>query len=83
MCSKTQNDFRFGFTAWRTSSPRSLSETISPGLTSRIISAPTMSKAQLSEATRKSEPSRPSASGRTPLGSRKATIPFFVITTVE
>ena len=40
-------------------------------------------KAQLSEATRKSSQSRPSESGRTPLGSRKATIPSGVITTVE
>ena len=43
-----------------------------------------MSKAQLSEATTKrSPPSRPSESGRTPCGSRKATIARFVIATVE
>ncbi len=68
---------------------RSVSETISPGWTSRISCAPMMSKAQLSEATTKHSgcPSDafifPSASGRTPCGSRKATTACLVITTVE
>ena len=42
-----------------------------------------MSKAQLSDATQKSSPSLPSASGRRPAGSRNATTASFVITTVE
>ena len=83
MCSKTQCAGRPALTTWRVSRPRSVSETISPGCTSRISSAPMMSKAQLSEATTKRSPSRPSESGRTPCGSRKATIACLVITTVE
>ena len=35
MCSKTQNAWRSPSTTWRVSSPRSVSETISPGWTSR------------------------------------------------
>ena len=43
-----------------------------------------MSKAQLSEATHQvASSSRPSDSGRTPCGSRKATTARLVITTVE
>ena len=83
MCSKTHIAGRSAFTTWRVSSPRSVSETISPGWTSRISSAPMMSKAQLSEATTKRSSSRPSESGRIPCGSRKATIARLVITTVE
>ena len=83
MCSKTQEARRSVFTTWRVSSPRSVSETISPGCTSRISSAPMMSKAQLSEATTNRSSSLPSESGRMPCGSRKATIARFVITTVE
>ncbi len=44
MCSKTQIAGRPVRTTWRVSSPRSVSETISPGCTSRISSAPMMSK---------------------------------------
>ena len=51
MCSKTQNARRARVTTWRVSIPRSPSETISPGCTSRRNSAPMMSKAQLSDAT--------------------------------
>jgi hypothetical protein len=42
-----------------------------------------MSKAQLSEAMTYWSPSLPSASGRTPCGSRNATTARFVMTTVE
>ena len=84
MCSKTQWAVFRERTAWRTSSPRSLSETSSPGWTSRISFAPTMSNAQLSEATRwRPSSSTPRASGRTPAGSRNATTASVVITTVE
>ena len=83
MCSNTHIAGRPVWTTWRVSSPRSVRETISPGCTSRISSAPMMSKAQLSEATTKRSPSRPSESGRTPCGSRKATIACLVIATVE
>ena len=51
MCSKTQIAVRSASTTWRVSIPRSVSETISPGATSRSSLAPMMSKAQLSEAT--------------------------------
>ena len=83
MCSKTQWAGRSAGTIWRVSSPPSVSATSSPGCTSRISSAPMMSKAQLSEATQKRSPSLPSDSGRTPCGSRKATTARLVITTVE
>ncbi len=89
MCSNTHIALRCpGSTAF-ISSPRSLSETISPGCTSRISCAPMMSNAQLSDATTKHSgwPSEafifPSASGRTPCGSRNATTACLVITTVE
>ena len=83
MCSKTQVERRTPFTTCRVSSPRSVRLTSSPGWTSRISSAPMMSKAQLSEATTKRSSSRPRLSGRIPCGSRKATIACLVITTVE
>ena len=83
MCSKTQWAGRSAGTIWRVSSPPSVSATSSPGCTSRISSAPMMSKAQLSEATQKRSPILPSDSGRTPCGSRKATTARLVITTVE
>ena len=85
MCSKTQWAVFGERTAWRTSRPRSLSETISPGWTSRISLAPMMSNAQLSEATTMAavlESRRGTAAGR-PCGSRKATTASVVITTVE
>jgi hypothetical protein len=50
MCSNTQHAEPCDSTAWRTSIPRSVSETISPGAISRSSLAPMMSKAQLSEA---------------------------------
>src|SRR5204862_228761 len=56
MCSNTQwagcSPVITGFS----SRPLAVSETISPGCTSRIICAPMMSKAQLSEATTKHSP---------------------------
>ncbi len=54
MCSNTHIAGLSASITWRSSSPPSVSETISPGRTSRIIFAPMMSKAQLSEATTKS-----------------------------
>ena len=51
MCSKTQKAGRDDGTTWRDSSPASVSDTASPGETSRSSSAPMMSNAQLSEAT--------------------------------
>ena len=46
--------------------------TISPGSMSRTNEAPTMSKAQVSEATTQPPSRRPNDSGRTPCGSRAA-----------
>ena len=89
MCSKTHWAGRSPRITGFSSRPLAVSETISPGWTSRIICAPMMSKAQLSEATTKhsGKPSLglilPRASGRTPCGSRKATTACLVITTVE
>ena len=89
MCSKTQCAGRSPWITGFISRPPAVSETISPACTSRIICAPMMSKAQLSEATTKhsGKPSPalifPRARGRTPCGSRKATTACFVITTVE
>ena len=65
---------------WRTASvPSSLTQTASPGSTSRRNSNPTALSATLSEATMYSVPSGPSreprASGRIPRGSRNATSP--------
>ena len=51
MCSNTHIAGRSDSTTWRVSRPRSVSETISPGATSRSSLAPMMSKAELSEAT--------------------------------
>ena len=89
MCSNTHWAVRSPSITGFISRPSSVSETISPGWTSRISWAPMMSKAQLSEATTKhsGRPSLglilPRASGRTPCGSRKATTACLVITTVE
>jgi hypothetical protein len=51
MCSNTHSAWRSEETAWRTCRPPGVSETISPGWTSRRKRAPMMSNAHVSEAT--------------------------------
>ena len=83
MCSNTHSAVRSPSTPIRVSIPSGVSETISPGWTSRRKVAPMMSNAQDSDATQYWSPSMPSDSGRMPAGSRKATTRSRVMTTVE
>ena len=74
MYSNTQNRSRERPNGLMLCTPWSLITTTSPGSTSRTKSAPTMSSAQVSEASTQppvpSLPMRPRISGRTPSGSR-------------
>ena len=57
--------------------PSRSNATISPGRTSRTSLAPTMSSAQVSDATTHASPTRPMTRGRQPRGSRAASnVPF-------
>ena len=74
MYSNTQKRGRVRANGLMPRTPWSLMTTISPGSTSRMNSAPTMSRAQVSLASTQppvpSLPMRPRISGRTPSGSR-------------
>ncbi len=65
------------------SSPALVMTMTSPFSTSRMNSAPTMSSAQVSEATTYASPRRPSTSGRMPTGSRAAIIMSLVRATSD
>ena len=75
---------RSALTTWRVSSPRSVSETISPGLhLAHQLGADDVEGAALRGDDEAVAELARAQSGRTPCGSRKATIACLVITTVE